>query len=384
MPDDTTAACGPEPRRPVAGPTVRALAREGVASARTQPVASAVAVLILATVCTVVFATTGQAAASERRVIQRLDATGSRTLVISDPSGSAGLTANRLDVVTALESVEWALALGEPRDMTNTALGAGATPVSVRPVYTALPPPVTSRTGRPPAAGEVLLGTQAQTAGGFATPVGALTRDQRIVPVVGGFTAAPPLTSLDDVALVRTEPGPGQPLQTLVVVARTVHDITELERVLPGLLVVEDPTQLQVSSPAILAELQDVVSGEVGRNTRRLMLLVLATGLGLVAVTQYGTIAARRRDFGRRRALGATRADLMAVIVAQTLTCALAGVTLGCLTGLAVVHLIAGALPAATFVAGVAGLVVVSAVLAAAPPAIAAARIDPVRILRVP
>lgn len=368
----------------VAGPTVRALVCEGVATARTQPVASAVAVLILATVCTVVFATTGQAAASERRVIQRLDATGSRTLVISDPSGSAGLTADRLDAVVELDAVAWAVALGEPRDMANTALGPGAPPIAVRPIYTALPPPVGQTAGRPATVGEVLLGAGARTAGGFARPIGALERDQHVFAVVGGFQAAPPLTSLNDIALVRAKAGPEEPLQTIVVVARTVHDIPALERVLPDMLVVEDPTELQVSSPTILADLQDVVSGEVGRNTRRLMLLVLATGLALVAVTQYGTMAARRRDFGRRRALGATRADLMTVIVAQTLACALAGVTLGCLVGVGVVHLIAGALPATSFVAGVAGLVVVSAVLAAIPPAISAARIDPVRILRVP
>lgn len=366
------------------GPTLRALVREAAVSARSQPVASLVAVLILATVCTVVLATTGQAAASERRVIERLDATGSRTLVFSDPSGSAGLSSDRLDAVSNLDGIEWVVALGVPQDMTNAAMGPGAAPVAVRPIFTALPPPLTQTAGRIPNADEILIGAAALVTGGFASPVGALTRNQRAAPVVGGFTAVAPLSALRDVALVQQQAEGRQPLQTLVVVARTVHDVPALEKVIPGMLVVDDPTSLQVSSPTILADLQDVVSGEVGRNTRRLMLLVLATGLVLVGVTQYGNMATRRRDLGRRRALGATRADLMTVIVIQTLACAAVGVLLGSVAGIVVVHFIAGAVPGLAFVAGVAGLVTVSATLAAVPPAVAAARVDPVRILRVP
>jgi len=105
-----------------------------------------------------------------------------------------------------------------------------------------------------------------------------------------------------------------------------------------------DPSQLQIDSPSILADLQRVVAGEVGANTRRLMLLVLATGLVLISVTQYGATAA----------------------------------------GLTLVHTLAGTLPEANFILAVALLGILSALAAALPPALAAARTDPVRILRVP
>lgn len=364
--------------------SIGALAREGVSSAVAQPVSSSVAALILAAVCAVVFMTTGQAAASEARVIGRVEATGSRTLVFSDPSGAANLRAFRLEAIASLDGVEWILALGPPDDMTNMALKDSGAPVATRGLYTPLPSGVVTTVGRPTRPGEAVIGASAALAGGFEKPIGALTREQQVVPLVGGFNATSPLTTLNDVALVNRPTGGDAALQTLIVVARGVEDVPRLEHIVPGLLDVGDPTQLQVSSPSLLADLQRVVSGEVGNNTRRLMLLVLATGLVLVAVTQYGTMAARRRDYGRRRALGASRSDLMLVIAVQVLLCALVGILVGTVAGLALVRTLAGALPEAEFVIGVMVLVTLSAVVAAIPPAVAAARVDPVRILRVP
>jgi putative ABC transport system permease protein len=364
--------------------SLTSLAREGLASARAQPVASGVAALILAVVCAVVFTTTGQSAASEARVISQVEATGSRTLVFSDPSGSADLRADRLDAIAQLAGVDWILALGPPEDTTNIALDQAGQPIATRAVYTALPPSIELAGGREPRAGEAILGATAATTGGFQEPIGALARDQRVIPVVGGFEAASPLTNLGAVALVRGNPHERAPMQTLIVVARDVQDVALLSDTIPGLLDSGDPTQLQISSPAILAELQRVLAGEVGSNTRRLMLLVLATGLMLVAITQYGTMVARRRDFGRRRALGASRSDLMLVILAQVLSCAVVGVVVGTAVGLVLVRTLSGTLPNPTFVLGVVALVTLSSVAAAVPPAVAAARVDPVRILRVP
>lgn len=383
VPDQAPGHDGDVSQASVERASLDALAREGLASAAAQPVASGVAALILAAVCAVVFMTTGQAAASEARVVARVDATGSRTLVFSDPSGGAVLRPNRLQAVQELDGVDWILALGPSQDMANAALHGAGAPISTRPVYTSLPPSIVLSAGRAQP-GQALLGQGAARVGGFEVAVGALTRAQRIVPVVGGFTATSPLNTLEDVALVYEPASDEAAMQTLIVVAHGVQDVPRLERVVPGLLDVTDPTQLQVSSPTILAELQRVVAGEVGSNTRRLMLLVLGTGLVLVAVTQYGTLAARRRDFGRRRALGASRFDLMFVIVVQVLACAMVGVTAGTALGLSLVRYMAGAFPDPTFILGVVALVTLSAVAAALPPAVAAARVDPVRILRVP
>lgn len=84
------------------------------------------------------------------------------------------------------------------------------------------------------------------------------------------------------------------------------------------------------------------------------MALVLGVGVAIVTVTMLGAVSSRRRDFGRRRALGASRSSLITLVL---------------------IH---------TAVAAVTGLCVLVALLGALIPALAAAYRDPMRILRVP
>jgi putative ABC transport system permease protein len=49
----------------------------------------------------------------------------------------------------------------------------------------------------------------------------------------------------------------------------------------------------------------------------------------LVAATLYGLVMMRRKDFGRRRALGATRTYIVSLLVTQTAILAIAGIILG-------------------------------------------------------
>lgn len=373
---------------PQAAPPGRArplrLLREGVATALTQPVATAVAALITAAVCAAVFATTGQSAASEARVLAQVDQAGARTIVFSDPTGRAGLVAEGLDAVAALPGVQWVAALGPAVDVRNAALGEGGTPVASRALYTQLPPVVTITGGRAPRVGEAIASSAALRTLGMPQDAGGVAGDTYRGPVVGTFTAADPLTGLESGVLVRAQPGRNQPLRSVHVVAASINDVAVLERAVPSLLRMTDPVQLVTESPAVLVDLQRVVAGQLGANTRQLMLLVLGAGLVLVAVTLYGATATRRRDFGRRRALGASRTDIVVLVLTQTGVAAGAGALAGTGTGLGLVQALEGAQPGWRFTTGVAILAVLAALAAAVPPAVAAATRDPVRILRVP
>ncbi len=114
------------------------------------------------------------------------------------------------------------------------------------------------------------------------------------------------------------------------------------------------------------------------------MLGVLAAGLLLVALTLIGAVSQRRRDFGRRRALRASRSTVVALVLLQTSAAALVGVAAGGVAGLVLVNRLAGSLPSPGFTFGVVVLTLLTALLAAVPPAVLAAYRDPVRILRVP
>jgi putative ABC transport system permease protein len=103
----------------------------------------------------------------------------------------------------------------------------------------------------------------------------------------------------------------------------------------------------------------------------------------VAAVVFAGTIGARR-DFGRRRALGATRGQLMALVVLATLWPALAGTLVGTALGVLYLGSRLDQLPEWRFPVAVGILTVLVFATASAVPAAVAATRDPLRVLRVP
>jgi putative ABC transport system permease protein len=85
-------------------------------------------------------------------------------------------------------------------------------------------------------------------------------------------------------------------------------------------------------------------------------------------------------DLGRRRVLGATRGTI-ALVTLRTLAPAHAGVLLGSSIGTWLAHR-AHAVPPLEFTLATATLALVCAVASAIPPALFAATLDPVRVLR--
>lgn len=142
-----------------------------------------------------------------------------------------------------------------------------------------------------------------------------------------------------------------------------------------------------------IAPLEERIEGAFAENRLRTILLVLfaATALSLACLGVYGTlgyvVGLRRREVGLRMALGAHSGN----IASQFLRQALAVVGLACLAGLALsfafTHLLSGMLygvspmdPAT--LAGVIAIVMAIATLAALLPALRAARVDPMQVLR--
>lgn len=93
----------------------------------------------------------------------------------------------------------------------------------------------------------------------------------------------------------------------------------------------------------------------------------------------YGFASTRRREFGRRRALGARRTQLVLLVVAQTALTGGVGASAGALLGARVTEGVS-----LSFMLAVAVLSTAASALAAVVPATAAARRDPVAVLRQP
>jgi predicted permease len=116
-----------------------------------------------------------------------------------------------------------------------------------------------------------------------------------------------------------------------------------------------------------------------------------ALGLGLAMTGLYGLVAwsvsRRTREMGVRLALGATRRDLIGLVLRQGFGLALAGIALGALGAAALAQGLRGLLPGVsptdpvTF-AGIAVLITAVALAASYGPARRAARVDPMVALR--
>jgi len=136
-------------------------------------------------------------------------------------------------------------------------------------------------------------------------------------------------------------------------------------------------------SPELIAA-REAVRDEVARRDRILILAILAVATVVAGIVVFAGTIAGRRDFGRRRALGATQGQLMWVVITSTLVPALAGALAGALVGWVYLSTRLGHLGDPRFSISVAILTVLALGAASAAPAAVAATRDPLKVLRVP
>lgn len=212
---------------------------------------------------------------------------------------------------------------------------------------------------------------------------GAITGEGQDFAVVGALSAPDYLTFLEPLATAPQDQDTGT-VSVLVVVAERPDLVAPVSEALLSVLAVEDPTRIALTTSENFAELRSLVEGQLGTFGRNLVALIFGLTAVLVAAIHYGLVMLRRKDFGRRRALGATRGLIIGLLLTQTALLALLGATLGS-TAAAIALVAAGdPLPGPQYFAAVAVLAVGVGITAAVLPAVAAARRDPLTELRVP
>ena len=170
----------------------------------------------------------------------------------------------------------------------------------------------------------------------------------------------------------------------LVIIADRPDLVAPVAEAVRSVLVVTDPAKITLTTSENLAALRRLVEGQLDSFGRSLDIVVFALTGVLVAAILYGLVMLRRKDFGRRRALGASQALIIALLLTQTGVLALVGATIGGVAASIGLMASGDPFPGWDFVGAVAILSTTIGVIAALLPALAAARRDPLKELRVP
>jgi putative ABC transport system permease protein len=359
---------------------LRALLRESWAATRSRLVPGLMVAALCAGMCAATLATVGRTAGTEADVLARLEQAGSRQLVVIDRVAGGWLTDTVVASVAALSCVERAVGLTPAADVRSGSLPGGGTPVPAWGVVGSIAAVADIVSGRQPGPGEAVASRAALRALGHDGPTGYVVQGDSEYPVVGVFEARQPFTDLADGILVSAPPGV-RAVQ-LHVIAATAPAVGVTEQLTLAIIAARLPSDLAVQSATGLADLQAGIAGDLTVFSRQLLLLVLGSGALLTAVVVLADTLVRRADLGRRRALGASRAVIVALVVLRGLMAGLAGVVVGTAGALIALHQWGVAVPA-SFTAGTAVLALLVTVLASLGPALYAALRDPVSVLRV-
>jgi len=359
------------------------IVREAFAAAGSSPIASIATVVMVAGLCVTVLLTTGRTVGAEQAVLGSIDSAGTRAIVVR-ADASAGLTSSVLDRLSVVDGIEWAGAFGPAHDVTNTDIPDGSKVAARFAFGTHL-----TSIGIPAAAalpGSTAWGSTLSLAMlGLPDGAGSVTTQSGGDYTVAGHIDVPDwLAFLEPALLVPQAPSDPEPVAVLVVLAERPDLVSAVSAAVQSVLAVDDPTKITITTSETLAQLRALVQGQLGAFGRGLVLLILAVSGLLVAAILTGLVTLRRKDFGRRRALGATRGLIVGILLTQTLALATVGAVLG--TGIATVVLAVGGdpLPGLAFTAGIGILAIAVSIVAALIPALVAARRDPIRELRVP
>jgi putative ABC transport system permease protein len=361
----------------------RSLAVEALASARASNISTTLTATLVATMCVATLLTVGRTAAAELQVQQRIESAGSRLISVVDVKGLGYMSPSVVEQVSGLSQVERAIGSSAAFDVVNAGVGVGGKRVPAWRVTGSLASAVTLVAGRWPRAGESLISESVFTSIGMAHPVGAIASLDGATSsaVVGSFMPRSPFDEFSQGVVIAS---PSE-LSThrLDVIANSAAIAKDVEGVTIAVLDRSDPTDLKIDSPSSLAELQEQVLGDIAATNRTLVLLVLAVGGALVAVVVLSDVLLRRKDLGRRRALGAARWVIITLVVFRSSYAAAIGAIVGMVAGTMLVVL-GGLTPDWSFSIGTGVLALLCGALAAIPPAVFAAVQDPVRVLRTP
>lgn len=359
------------------------IVREATASARSQPVASVLTVLMVTGMILAVMLTTGRTVGNEQHVLAQIDSAGTRTIMIR-AGDDAGINTDVLGRIATIDGIQWAGAFSTAIDSMNTSV-PGGTRVPVRYAYGQH----LSTLGIPdhvPAPGQdAYASAEALDQLGMPDGSGGITLTSGAQYSIAGRLNTPDfLRDFEPVVLIPQETDVAHAVNIVLVIARTPELVAPVAATVTGVLAATDLSKVQVQTSEALATLRGLIQSQLAGFGRGLVLALLAVAGALVAVLLYGLVMMRRKDYGRRRALGATRGLIITLLLTQTALLAACGIIIGTSAAAAILLVTGDPLPGVPFTGALAVLTIIVSLVAALVPALVASRREPIRELRVP
>lgn len=355
---------------------------EVVASLRSQPVVSVLTTLVISSLMFTVLMTAGRAFAAEQEVLASIDDVGTRTIQVFAPD-AAGVRSEVLDRIAHIAEVEWAAAFSAAIDAHNARIADG-TRVPARYIYSDQLAELGIH-GNPQTGATAYLSKEAFQLLGFIDWGGEIILTNGASATIGGRIDTPDfLHGFEPVIFIPAPSDSSARINVLLVVADTPDSVAPVTSAVLSVLAADDATNITVETSESLAQLRGVIQTQLAGSFRSLILALLTVMTVLVAVILFGFVVIRRKDFGRRRALGATQGFIIALILAQTSLLAVIGLALGVAAAVVLALVTQNPVPNLVFVAAVGILALAAALLAALAPALVASRREPIRELRVP
>lgn len=363
-------------------PNVAAHLREAFALLRRERVLTATVGLVVLGMVVGILATAGQTDAAARSVLSRIDTPSARAIVITDVNGQAGLDGASIAALQTLSGIDWVLGLGPGQDVRN-ALIPSSSPVPMRTASGDVRAALGVDLARL-SVGSALASTSGAARLGLSQGVGAARTTDLAEYVIAGTYRPPPWLAPLQESVLRPATDAGEGPATIIVLAASISSVSALIQAARAVVVAEDPAAVSVTGSTVLSDLQRVVSGELAGSSYAIVLGVLAVGAFATAVTLIGLLGLRSVDFGRRRALGASRGQLLAITLLHVAYAGILGALCGVAASVAALAVLIGQLPGISFIAGASTISILTAIAAATLPAVRAAAKDPVAVVRTP
>lgn len=361
--------------------------REAWALVRTQRSITVLLALISAAASATVVLTAGRSAALEDSVLATIDAQGTRTITIRAKSATPGVDESLVAALGSLDDVEAVTGVSSVREATAVLLPFG-TRLPTRMAFGTLNDEPLEQPQPGPAGLQVWVPAKSALAAGLSAAAGTLRiLDGEDLWITASPDLPPYLAELAPVGLIpapRATSGEPRPVTSIYVLTTSPESVSLVTGIVNRLLgdVPRDRVTIATSQAAV--DLRAALDGDLRSASRGLVLISLFAASTASALAVLGYIMLRRRDIGRRRALGASRLTVILLVEVQVLITVLLGSVAGLAVSATWMRWSAMTLPGIDFLLAVSGGVVSVTTLLAAVPVVVAARRDPVRELRVP